>query len=536
MQPHRHSPRPLATGSIARGLLCAVLGFSVAGAQNPPPEESGGEAEREQIGFLESEMLRDGSILKGVTLPSYDRSLKLTSVVRADEMVIVSEERINAKNMLIEMFDDNGVPDARIAMKRARYLPSRKMLISDEPVSILSNKLTANGSALVFDTAKTRGFLHGPVKAVTELDLQTSMNAKPARHAFAAGALLMAAATPLPAQEPKEPTAAERFAELRLKPEELQQISAEAASKKAELSETSGSAKAAMDLVDSESEDARVTMNGFFRVAALTSLMAEPAPPASGEAVPLPPIPENPLKTTITSKDGAYFDSAAGLAIFLKDVEVKNPEFQLKGADELKIFMTPEPEEDENPKPKDKGAPEGAAADKKPAGDPSKPKASGKPAAETVEITPELAEKMRAGKEAAAKLGKQGDKADFGDVKRLVATGVVEIFYQPKKTSDGKEQEPIMASARTVVYDIEKEQIILRGGSPWVLKGKDLQRVNGEDAYWLISTKNGEPTKFVTGNQESFEGEFTTPPKEDDKKGKNGQKGQNQKPQTPKNR
>jgi len=512
--------------------MFAALGLSLATGQNPQPEEEPDETEDTAI--LAGDLLPQGSILKDVLLPSYGPKLNLTSSVRADELVIVERDPaiITAKNMLIEMFDDEGKPDARIALKTARFLGEKNLLSSDEPVSIVADKMTADGTGLVFDTRKSRGFLRGPVKAVTEIDTRTSMNTRPARNAFAAGALLMAAATPAPAQEKKEPTTAERFAELRLKPAELEQVSADAASKKTQLTEASGSAKAAMDLVTSQSEDARITMNGFLRFAALTALMAEPAPPASGGAVPLPPLPENPLKTTITSKDGAYFDSSAGLAIFLKDVQVKNPEFQLKGADELKVFMTPEPTEDEKPKPKDKAAPEGAAPGNKPAGDPSKPKAGGKPAAETVEITPELAEKMRAGKEAAAKLGKRGEKGDFGDVKRLVATGVVEIFYQPKKTADGKEQEPIMASARTVVYDIEKEQIILRGGSPWVLKGKDLQRVNGEDAYFLIFTKEGEPTKFVTGNQESFEGEFSTPPKEDDKKA--GQK--DPKNQKPKNR
>ncbi len=76
-----------------------------------------------------------------------------------------------------------------------------------------------------------------------------------------------------------------------------------------------------------------------------------------------------------------------------------------------------------------------------------------------------------------------------------MATGVVEIHYQSK---DPKEQ-PLMASARTVVYDIEKEQILLQGGSPWIVREGKLTRANGANAYILIFTKNGEPTKFVTG-------------------------------------
>lgn len=535
MQPYRHSPRPFAAGPIARGLLCAVLGFSAVSAQNPPPEEVKEEPEEEdQIGFLDGNLLPDGSILKGVSLPSYDRSLKKTSSVQADELVIVNEGRINATNLLIEMYDDKGLSDTRIAMKKARFLPPKKMLISDEPVSIVSNKLTADGAGLVFDTGRTRGFLRGPVKAVTELKLQTSMNAKPARNALAAGALLMAAASPLPAQEPKEPTAAERFAELRLKPDELERLTAEAASKKEHLSEHKESAQAAMDLAQHQAEGARITMNDFFRSAALTPLMAEPAP-TTGD-VPAPDLPDNPLKTTITAKDGAYFDSIAGLAIFLKQVEVKNPEFQLSGADELKVFMEPKVAEEDRAKEKAKGSPEANIPEANGEGPPPVPTqgAGGKPVIEKAEITPELAEKMRAAKAEAGKLGK-AKKGDFGSAKRLVATGVVRINYKSaKETKDGKEQEMLMASARTVIYDIEKEQIILRGGSPWVMKGDQMQRVVGNDAYILIYTRNGEPTKIVTGNQDVFEGEFATPPKEEPKKGQNGQK--NPKAQTPKNR
>ena len=69
-----------------------------------------------------------------------------------------------------------------------------------------------------------------------------------------------------------------------------------------------------------------------------------------------------------------------------------------------------------------------------------------------------------------------------------------------------------------MVYDLEKEQIILRGGSPWILMNGDLSRLTGEDAYFLIHTKNGEPIKFVTGNQEKFETEFSFEEEGTDKK------------------
>ncbi len=491
--PHLAAPRiPL------RGLLCAaVCGLSPLGAQNlalEEEEETGGEPA--QSSLFAADLLPDGSILKGVLLPRYARqgaNLRISSTVRADELVIVDRKRlITAKNLVIEMSGDEGGPGARIATKAAKFLIAKNLLTSKDPVSIVAEKLTADGAGLVFDVEKSRGFLRGPVKAVTEIDTRTAMNARPARNALAAGgALLMAAAPALPAQE-AQPATAELFSGLRLKPEQLEQVKAEAASRADQVRSASRSAAATAELARTDAESARLTMEDFFHAAALPLLAAGPGPDTGD--VPLPEVPPNPLKTTITSKDGAYFDSIAGLAIFLKDVEVKNPEFQLKGADELKIFMNPQEPE---PEPKQGAKP--------------------KPAVEK-EITPEMAEKMRAAKEAAAKLAEEGgaEGGDFGDVKRLVATGVVEIFYQPDKPGE----EPLMASARTVIYDLEKEQIILRGGSPWILREGKLSQVMGNEAYFLVHIKDGEPLNFVTGNQELLKTEFSTEEMGEGKKGK----------------
>lgn len=495
-------------------MLCAALGIGLATAQNHLPDEENAEA-NENTGFLAGSLLPNGSILKDVLLPSYDKDLRLTSRVRAEQLVIVDRETIDAKNMVIEMFDDKDQPNGRVVMKTAHYLRPKNLLTSDEPVSVVTSNLQADGSGLVFDIDKSRGFLHGPVTAITTIDTRTSMNARPVRNALAAGALLMASTGAVPAQEsPKPSTDAERFAELRLKPEELAKVAEEAATRAPQVKASEADTDAALETVRGQAEGARITMNGFFQAAALTSLLAEPVP-ATGD-VPAPVLPPDPQKTTITSKEGAYFDSAEGLAIFLKDVKVQNPKFQLKGADELKIFMNAQKPADAKADGaagpgKDKAAPD--------AGDLPKAKPGDKqPKAETVEITPEMAEKMKAAKEAASKLGKAGDSGDFGDIQRLVATGVVEIFYQ----SDDPKEQPLLASARTVVYDLQKEEILLQGGSPWIVKDGKLTRANGNEAFIRIFTKDGQPTKFVTGNQSSFQTEFATP--EDQKKDKDKKK------------
>jgi lipopolysaccharide export system protein LptA len=61
---------------------------------------------------------------------------------------------------------------------------------------------------------------------------------------------------------------------------------------------------------------------------------------------------------------------------------------------------------------------------------------------------------------------------------------------------ENKDEPPVKASARTVIYNLKTEQFTLRGGSPWVLREGQLSSVPGNDAYIVIK-KDG---SFVTGN------------------------------------
>jgi lipopolysaccharide export system protein LptA len=315
----------------------------------------------------------------------------------------------------------------------------------------------------------TRGFLHGPVTATTSTtDRSTSMNSKPVRHAIAAGSLMMAAATGLPAQEPAVPLA-DRITDSRLTPEELQRLDQAAVTRKPLVEDKVAKESKEFAEATTRSESANTTVSDFFRAAALTTLLAEPlAAPAAGD-VPRPNIPVDPTQTRITSDDGAFFDSPNGLLVFLKNVVVKDPRFTLTGADELKVFFEPKVD----PKAAAKG--KAGDADGK-AAEPEKPDAA--PAGEK----PKLEKVDDAGLNA----------AKFGKPVEIIATGTVVLEYLPEK----KDEPPVKASARTVIYNLKTEQFTLRGGSPWVLREGQLSSVPGNDAYIVIK-KDG---SFVTGN------------------------------------
>lgn len=467
----RHTTRKVLSLRVGRTLIYALAGLSIASAQNLRPEEDAKDPdEEESTGFLDGSLMPDGGILKNVLIPQYTRDLLLSATLRAETLTIVTQKIIDAENVRIEFFNPDRSTRGRIDMATARYNAIDQLLTSDKPVSLVSDDLTATGSSLVYDLKNTRGFLSGPVTATTLIDQSTSMNTNPVRQAIAAGSLMMAAATPLPAQE--EPSAAsisQRIEEARLSPYELARITKESETAKPLAKAAADRGNTALEDATHRSEEATATLADFLSAATLTTLLAEPFVPAAATStdVPRPNIPVDATKTRITSDDGAFFDSKNGLLIFLKNVVVRDPRFSLSGADELKVFFDP------------KEAPAAAKATPQP------------PAGEQANLPPEPVKPGGAG--APVKDEKAGiADAKFGKPNRIIATGTVVVEYQSGK----KDDPPVKASARTVIYDLKKEEFILRGGSPWVLREGQLSSVPGNDAYIVIQ-KDG---SFVTGN------------------------------------
>ena len=507
--------RRFAAALFARGLICASL--AVAQAQNPPVEEEDPE-EEEETGFLAGTLFPNNSILKDVVLPSYDLDLNLTSMLTAEEMKIVTRKKIQGKNLEIEFFHPDESPRGRIDLKTATFNATKKLLSTDEPVSFVSEDMDVAGTGLVFDTENNRGFLHGPVKAVSRKPIETSMNPESDRRALAVGALLMAAVFPLPGQElTPEMSSAEKAAALRPSQAELDRIAKEAVSSRPKVLAEQAAAEKVLTEATGKSEDARISMNSFFQAAALTSLLAEPGDSVTTD-VPRPPVTEKIGEwTTITSQSGAFIDNNEGLIVFLKDVKIVNPQFTLTAQNEVKAFMkeklaAKDAKEGANPDevtpPKDGTAapgtvpaPEGAAAPEE-----QKP-AAPKP------VDPEVAAKWKAEKEARKAAGGTGNAED---ISRIIASGTVVIDYKP--TEPGKK--PVKASAHLVVYDFDKEQVLLKGGSPWVILDGNPVSVAGDDAYILVYLKDGEPQFAVTRDGE-MRAEIKVP--EQDKQKKKGQ-------------
>lgn len=193
-------------------------------------------------------------------------------------------------------------------------------------------------------------------------------------------------------------------------PEELAEIKADAETAKPELDAANQSASLELSADREASGKATEAATAFMRKNSINTIAADGN--VKDEAKPLAVEP-GPGDTIINCDGGMYFDADEGVLVYLKNVRVTDPRFNLDGADELKIFF-----------------------DKKPGG-----------------------KKAEAGESV-------GPTANFGDVKKLIATGAVKIL---QKGVAGKD--PVEASGGLLTYNIKSGEIIISERFPWLKQG-----------------------------------------------------------------
>lgn len=216
---------------------------------------------------------------------------------------------------------------------------------------------------------------------------------------------------------------------------EIAELGAAAATKAPEMAAAAGELRAhiAKDLADASTAGASA--------AAFMLLAGEPPVPTEKAAPPVksPELIPGPNDTLISCDGGLYMDPEAGVLVYLKNVVIKDPRFNLSGANEVKIFLAKKaPPANPDPQNTDPKNP-----DKAPAG--------------------------------------------FGDPERIIASGAIVI---DQKGVDGKD--PIKASAALFSYDIKEDVIVLSGGSPWFMQGATALRAKAAEQSVRISPKSGE--------------------------------------------
>ncbi len=380
-------------------------------------------------------LLPYGSVLESVMVPRYDKNRKLIEVSRASKITLESASRISGEDISMERFHPDGRKNGRIDLGEAIFDQTEGILTAEKSVRIDSERLIAEGTALVYHFETREGFLSGPASiTIATPPAETAMNTRPSP--LRATALLGASLLALPVLAEPPP---------RLTPDEIAALEKDAAP----LAETAGETAAATqrELADATtaSDGARRAATSFLRRSGMTLIAdeAEKRAEETPDAAPLEVEPD-PTLTFIHCEDGAYFHEA--VLVFLKNVTVKDPRFELSGANELKVFFAAKPEkeprEEKDPGAKDDGM---------------------------------------------MNLGKISE--GFGDPERIVATGAVKII---QKGVDG--DDPIEASGAILSYEIKTGQIIISGGFPWVKQGNRFFRATRPNEKLRILTSGS----FVT--------------------------------------
>jgi hypothetical protein len=355
-------------------------------------------------------LLPSGSELKGVMLPRYDENHKLVGVLKSKAITLVNENQMAGTGVSVEFFDADQTSGGRIDMKKVMFDKAKGILSAREPVDIKSDKLTASGSGLHYSFEENKGFLLGPATTTIISSIQTAMNSNPSKLRTTALGFAMATQTIIAA--PMEA----------------------AAQSNAANQETRTSL--AKDLDDSV---AALTAAKNFLVEA--DLSATSSNPISAPDKPLE-VKNSAADTIIHCEGGMYFDSKEGVLVYLKNVTVKDPRFNLSGANEVKVFFGKKVPKDE-PKALD-----------------------------------DKSEKSKLG-------GKIG--ANFGDVEKIVATGAV--LLEQIATQSGKE--PIKASGAIFTYHLKDDQATISGGFPWVTQGTTYLRAKQANLTLRLSPKAG---------------------------------------------
>jgi lipopolysaccharide export system protein LptA len=278
-------------------------------------------------------LLPDGSVLKGVLLPRYDKDRNLVGDMKADTMTLIDSERVQGENVMIRFFNPDRTLRGKVKLDHAFFDQAKSRLFADEPVEITTDRLVARGGGLVYALREGEGFLIGPaITWISAPPTPTSMNPRP----FSAAALfaLCLAPAPLAALPPAFVTE-----------EEVAAIMADAASAKPEADKRNSATEASFTASVGEGQKASAAAQTFINTSGIETV-PDDGPAAEPEGKPLEVNP-GPNDTVITCEGGMYFDADEGVLVYLKNVKVTDPRFTISGAEDLKVFFEKKPEKKE---------------------------------------------------------------------------------------------------------------------------------------------------------------------------------------------
>jgi lipopolysaccharide export system protein LptA len=273
-------------------------------------------------------LLPNGSVLKGVLIPRYDKERNLVGDMKAETMTLIDTERVQGENVLIRLFNRDRSLRGKVKMENALFDQTKSRLFANEPVEITADRLVARGVGLVYSLREGKGFMKGPASTwISAPPTATSMISSP----FSAAALVAFCLAPSPLIALPPPFVSE---------EELAVIKADSAPAKPEADKRSAATQASFNESVEQGNKASAAALEFISTSEIKTVAAE-EPAAEAKPLEVNPGPDD---TLITCDGGMYFDSDEGILVYLGNVKVTDPRFSLSGAQQLKVFFEKKPE------------------------------------------------------------------------------------------------------------------------------------------------------------------------------------------------
>jgi hypothetical protein len=123
--------------------------------------------------------LHNDTILRQVRLPRYDENFNPLSLLHAERMEVIAGQTIEARDVSLELYNQDGSVQARTKVRRAIYHENDAILKAEEAIYISGEDFKASGSGMVYDINTGQGFIVGPASSLFYLKALEASDPKP---------------------------------------------------------------------------------------------------------------------------------------------------------------------------------------------------------------------------------------------------------------------------------------------------------------------------------------------------------------------
>lgn len=141
--------------SIVLGMVAGMALF--ASGQQAGPES-------DMAAFMQ--MMPLGAESQGAVIPSFDATGRRSSLITADAIRRIDDERLYAEGLVVQMFNIDPKNNLRLDLHTAFYHMKGSILRSTERSRVTRADFQVEGDSLVFDTTKSQGRMTGNIRMV----------------------------------------------------------------------------------------------------------------------------------------------------------------------------------------------------------------------------------------------------------------------------------------------------------------------------------------------------------------------------------